>query len=160
LHYRLPRFSEKLNTKKKHTKRGIHKLSKRKWQGVRRQKSKRKEMRETDGFFYSHHRHPKTIHLHTGDDEHIIFHADKSKKWLRILIKFWNAEVLQRGNRASFTHPVAIETITTNIEHESQRESKNQPPTKLQQRDWFSHSPFQQTWRELNWCISLTAYFN
>lgn len=84
---------------------------------------KRKGLRETDGFFfYSHHRHPKTIHLHTrDDDENIIFHADKSKKWLRILIKFSNAEVLQRGNRASFTHPVAIETITTNIEHESQK---------------------------------------
>ena len=80
-----------------------------------RRRSIRKGVRETAGFFYSHHRHPKTIHLHTRDDEHIIFHADKSKKWLRILIKFSNAEVLQRGNRASFTHPVAIETITTKI---------------------------------------------
>lgn len=59
------------------------------------------------------------------------FHADKYKKWLRILLKFSKAEVLQKGTRAlSFTHLVPMEIITANIEHESQTESKNQIPTK------------------------------
>lgn len=54
------------------------------------------KLRKTYGFFYSHNRHPKQYMKNT------LFAHDKSKKWLKVQLKFSKIKILQKGMQ-SFT---------------------------------------------------------